>query len=205
MRIAFDVDGVFADMDDGLRRLQAVSKEESSAASSVERRRLWRSVRRIHNFWETLDEIEPGALSRLRRVSRERQWHVVFLTQRSQTAGDHAQLQTQRWLARHGFHDASVIIVPGARGKLARVLELDVVIDDVAGQCLDVKLESSARAYLIWRRDLAELPPGARRLGITVFNSVSSCLDDLEGLTATPLARIPRLLQSINLWSRPTD
>ena len=130
LRVAFDVDGVFADMEGALRRLAAASRGEALAVdpprhpaaapvelTTAERRQVWRCVRRTHNFWETLDELEPGALARLRAVSANGRWHVTFFTQRPPTAGDHAQLQTQRWLEHHGFTFPSVLVVPGSRGS----------------------------------------------------------------------------------------
>ena len=211
LRVAFDVDGVFADMEGALRALTevssgppAVSAPEGESfeadvpppAAPDTRRRAWRVARRTHNFWETLPELEPGALARLRAVSRDRRWHVVFLTQRPATLGDSAQLQTQRWLDRHGFTDPSVLVVPGARGQLARALHLDFVIDDVPSYCLDVKLESNAHTCLIWRNEDSMLPIGTRRLGITVFRSVGSCLDHLEASGPTR-NRFPRLVESL--------
>ncbi len=229
LRVAFDVDGVFADMEAALRTLtdaptdqaatpavepeaeassetksapEAIPDGESFATDELRpvapavRRRAWRIARRTHNFWDTLPELEPGALARLRAVSRAKHWHVVFLTQRPPTVGDSPQLQTQRWLSRHGFDDPSVLIVGGARGQLARALNLDYVIDDVPGYCLDVKLESNARACLIWRNEESLLPLGTRRLGITVFTSVAACLDQMEARRTTR-ARLPRLIEDL--------
>jgi hypothetical protein len=99
-------------------------------------------------------------------------------------------LQTQRWLDRHGFSHASVLVVPGSRGKLAAALNLDAVVDDVARYCLDVTEESRATPCLVWRRDESPLPPGVRRLGIEVFHSAGECLDYLvsRDVTVTTLA-----------------
>jgi hypothetical protein len=192
LRFAFDVDGVFADMEGALRGLAGSPDQPLSIAPpdrrnsapvdlhSADQRRIWRAARRTHNFWETLEELEPGALRRLRATSERLGWHVVFFTQRPRTEGDHPQLQTQRWLARHGFEHASVLVVPGARGKLSSVLNLDVVVDDVPDYCADVALESRARPCLVWRRAESDLPPGTRRLGIEVFTSVGACLESLE-------------------------
>ena len=75
-------------------KLQMTSRQE---------RRLWRHVEAIDNFWETLTEIEPGAVARLAAVATERKWEVLFLTKRPASAGATAQLQTQRWLEAKGF------------------------------------------------------------------------------------------------------
>src|SRR5581483_6410734 len=60
-----------------------------------QQRRLWRHVESIEDFWETLDEIEPGAIARLASLAADRRWEVVFLTKRPEGAGRTAQLQTQ--------------------------------------------------------------------------------------------------------------
>src|SRR5947209_11298416 len=126
LRIAFDLDGVLADMEAALvrhaesllgeeiaRGLQvgvAASQPDASsetaspddpsdtqdaqAASpgggaegtpsvarlhltSRQERRLWRHIATVENFWETLDETEPGIVARLARTAAERRWEIV--------------------------------------------------------------------------------------------------------------------------------
>ncbi len=154
---------------------------------------IWEAVRNTENFWETLQETEPGAIARLAQIARERRWEVVFITQRPSSAGDITQLQTQRWLIAHGFDLPNVYVIKGTRGKVAEALSLDVVVDDRPENCLDVKLESRARAILIWNGDPAGIPPNARKLGIEPVTGIGACLDLL---TATP-ARKPGLLDRL--------
>src|SRR5262245_61077164 len=94
-------------------------------------RRLWQAVGAIDDFWETLDEIEHGAVAAVARHARDRRWEVIFPTSRSRTAGSTTQLQTQRWLQRHGFELPSVFVVSDSRGTIAEALDLDVVVDDL--------------------------------------------------------------------------
>src|SRR3981081_4966046 len=68
-----------------------------------QQRRLWRHIATIENFWETLQEIEPGVVKRLAAVAARSRWEVIFLTKRPATAGRTAQRQAQR-------------SVPGERG-----------------------------------------------------------------------------------------
>jgi phosphoglycolate phosphatase-like HAD superfamily hydrolase len=145
---------------------------------------LWEAVRNTENFWESLAETEPGIIARLARLARERRWDVIFITQRPSSAGDTTQLQTQRWLVAHGFDMPSVYVIKGTRGKVADALSLDIVVDDRSENCLDVKLESRARAILVWNNDLAHLPPNARRLGIEPVTSLGACLDLLAEVPA---------------------
>lgn len=154
--------------------------ETSPASLSLTRRQerqLWDSVKRIENFWETLDETEPGIIKRLADTARARRWEVMFLTSRPRTAGDIVQVQSQRWLRAHGFEFPSLFVVSTSRGKIAAGLELDVVVDDRPENCLDIAIDSKARAILIWRGDQNAVPASARRLGIGGVNSVAACLD----------------------------
>ncbi len=65
--------------------------------TSRQQRRLWRHVESIDSFWESLQEIEPGAI---------------------------AQVQSQRWLESRGFPLPSVYVVQGSRGPLTSHLEV---------------------------------------------------------------------------------
>src|SRR4030095_621077 len=159
-----------------------VAQTPSAPLSARQQQMLWRAVRERQNFWETLDEIEPGALARLAGLVGDRKWEIIFLTSRPETKGDSAQLQSHRWLAAHGFPSPSVFVVHASRGKIAAALQLDVIIDDRPENCLDVAIDSAARAILVWRSDEDKVPTSARQLGIGAVSSIAECLDILEGL-----------------------
>src|ERR1700730_11689902 len=114
LRIAFDLDGVLADMEAELPRqseilfgppatpvpredVPAGTTPDAGAAdeaadgvagagshlgparlqlSTRQVRRLWRHVASIDGFWESLNEIEPGAVARLAALVAERRWEV---------------------------------------------------------------------------------------------------------------------------------
>jgi hypothetical protein len=141
---------------------------------------IWRRLSSTPGFWESLEEIESGAVARLADLVEEHRWEVLFITSRPPSAGHTVQRQTQRWLERHGFPLPSVFVVHGSRGRIAEALELDVVIDDRPENCLDVVLESKAAAVLVWRSSQAGVPVSARRLGISVAPSVFHCLKTIE-------------------------
>src|SRR5262245_62072308 len=168
--------------------------------STRQQRKLWHHVESIENFWQTLNETEPGIVARLASVATERRWEVIFLTKRPETAGATAQLQSQRWLESKGFRLPSVYVVKGSRGRIAASLGLDIVIDDRPENCLDVVVDSRARAILVWRDDEKLLPGAARRLGSGVVKSVGECLDILtkvdskEQESAGVVDRVKRLL-----------
>jgi hypothetical protein len=157
---------------------------ETLPLTSREQRRLWRHVETIENFWETLEEVEPGMVRRLATIATDRRWEVLFLTTRPSSAGATQQLQTQRWLASKGFVLPSVYVVRGSRGRIAAALDLDFVIDDRPDNCLDVVVDSKARAILVWREDEKQLPVTSRRMGIGVVKSFEECLDILAEIDA---------------------
>ena len=237
MRIAFDLDGVFADMEGALaREAKALfgTVEESETGSDIvesagsaragchaeaetaradrknelppvrlpitarQQRRLWKHVETIDNFWETLDEIEPGSLARLSALSASRQWEIIFLTRRPGSAGATAQVQSQRWLKAKGFAWPSVFVVQGSRGRIAAALALDLVVDDTPENCLDVVVDSKARSILVWRDEHNAPPIAAKRLGIGVVKSVEECLDILSQVDSSShegvVDRVKRLL-----------
>jgi hypothetical protein len=164
-----------------------------------QQRKLWAHVQSIEHFWTTLQECEPGCIARLAALAAERRWEIIFLTKRPETAGATAQVQSQRWLESKGFALPSVYVVQGSRGRIAAALDLDVVVDDRSENCLDVVVDSTARAILVWREDERELPAAAGRLGIGVANSVAQCLDILRQIDAASsqsgmVNRVRRLL-----------
>jgi hypothetical protein len=169
--------------------------------TSRQQRRLWRHVESIENFWEGLAELEPGVIERLARITSDRRWEIIFLTKRPETVGVTAQVQTQRWLESHGFRMPSVYVVQGSRGRIAAALGLDIVVDDRPENCLDVAVDSKARAILIWREGENQLPAAAQRLGIGVVKTVAECLDILTQIDSAAardepgvLTRVMRLL-----------
>jgi hypothetical protein len=251
LRIAFDLDGVLADMEAELvrqteilfgeamtRMLQEPARSGQEAASSTttsaggrgspgpaaepastpvadgaprlvrlrltgrQERRLWRHVQSIDGFWESLKEIEPGIVARLAALSAERRWEVIFLTKRPETAGAIAQVQTQRWLQARGFPLPSVFVVQGSRGRVAESLALDFVVDDRPENCLDVMVDSKARAILVWREDEKDLPVTVKRLGLGVVKSVDECLGILSKVDAANKARpglVDRMIRRLGL------
>lgn len=226
LRLGFDLDGVFADMElavvqqakrlfgQQLTRpagsatrhsmLNIVPEEASDDApvrhdvqlTARERRRLWHHVRSIDGFWESLDEIEPGSVARLAAIAAERRWEVIFLTGRPATAGATSQIQSQRWLEAKGFHLPSVFVVTASRGLIAAGLTLDIVVDDTPENCVDVAADSRARTIAIFRDREAEPPPVLKRMGIHLLHSVGECLDLLVEIDLS-LERHPGAMERV--------
>ncbi len=168
---------------------------------------VWRTLEAIENFWETLEELEPGSIGRLAQLADERRWEVIFITSRPRSRGRTIQRQSQRWLERCGFPLPSVYVVHGSRGRVADALALDVVVDDRPENCLDVVLESAAGSILVWRGQESGVPASARRMGIAVVPTIAACLDALAeaerpGHETRLLDRLRRVL---GLKTRPTS
>jgi len=200
-RVAFDMDGVLADLSSALaRHADALFGEDEAPAdpwrAAHRRRRLWNHVRSLEDFWETLDEIEDGGVARLAGLAGERRWETIFLTTRPETAGNPAQVQTHRWLTSKGFPYPSVCVVRGSRGALAAALELDAIVDDRPQNCVDVVSESRARAILVWPES-SDIPKIAvNRLRLDVAHGFEASLhllekiDDERQRSTSPIARL---------------
>ncbi len=233
MRIAFDLDGVLADLHTPFTRAVARLFPELDSSSiraadigasppdeeqvevheapptpaqpvpltSQQSDAVWRHLAGIENFWESLDEIEPGAIARISALAEERRWEVLFITSRPRSAGRTVQRQSQRWLESRGFVLPSVYVVHGSRGKVADALALDVVVDDRPDNCLDVVLESKAGALLVWR-GAAGVPGSARRLGIAVVPTVERVLEALVAAERGDGGFVDRLRRMFGLKTR---
>lgn len=190
LRIGVDLDGVLADMEGALARHASALFGRSAMPSSTDgtsvvsirsltmgqRKRLWRHVRGVEGFWESLDEVEPGTVAQLAALATKRRWEVLFLTRRHATAGATAQVQSQRWLQARGFSLPSVYVVKGSRGKIAEALGLDVIVDDTLENCLDVLADSKTRVVGVVRD--SGRPPGAfKHPAIQIARSSGECLN----------------------------
>ena len=207
LRVGVDLDGVLADLGSILqpaqdRPIETARADAPTDASSASGRfgsalgqmfdtahlqgapsDVWREVTATVNFWETLEEIESGVVRQLGELAETHRWETIFLTSRPATEGDTVQRQTQRWLAEKGFRLPSVFVTNGSRGRIAKALALDVVVDDNPENCLDVLAESSARPILVWRGATDRVPVGVRRLGVGSVSTMVECLAMLESLT----------------------
>ena len=167
-----------------------------------ERGELWSYVAGINGFWESLQEIEEGAVSRLATLAAERRWDIIFLTKRPTTAGVTAQLQSQRWLEAKGFRLPSVFVVSGSRGRIAAALGLDIVVDDTPENCIDVASDSKALTVAVFRNREAPVPAALQDMGVHVVGSTSEGLDLLvaidSGVAHEPGA-MERVLRTLGL------
>ncbi len=151
-----------------------------------ERRRrqiVWHAIETTENFWTTLAPLEPDVVRHIAETAARHRWEVFFITQRPETLGETAQRQTQRWLAAQGFDLPSVVVTRGARGKLARALGLDYLVDDTAKNCVDVVADAKARVLLVDRSGDPRVAGNARKLGVAVVASAGKALDVLERAT----------------------
>jgi hypothetical protein len=203
LRIAFDLDGVVADLDAACAAVEqrlfgpeGAGRGEAGAGGERRWRHTWREIVATPEFWSTLAPVEPGAIARLNELSLQHGWEIYFLTHRPMTAGASAQRQTQRWLAAQGFEHPSVIVVEGSKGKVAAALELHYLIDDSPKNCMDVLSDSRSRPVLMLRDGDVRVAERARSLGMIVVTSLEDCFGVL--LEHEAGRRRPRLLDRLS-------
>lgn len=170
-----------------------------------ERRQLWRRVRAIDGFWESLQETEPGIVARLGALAAERRWEIIFLTRRPATAGATSQVQSQRWLDARGFRLPSVYVVTASRGLIAAALMLDIVVDDTPENCVDVASDSKARTIAIFRNTDAPPPHALKALGIHLVRSTEECLNllvEIDSSLRQQPGAIERVMRTLGLKQR---
>jgi hypothetical protein len=206
LRVAIDLDGTVADLSKAMHvvaaryfgeaRMRPSAKDAAPADATPADRpslqdlglrpseldALWTEVLRTKNFWTTLDETEPGIVARIAALADERRWDVLFITTRPTATGATTQVQSQRWLSAHGFTNPSVYVVKGSRGRVAAALELDAVVDDRPDNCLDVALESKAKAVIVWPESLEMLNAVVTRNEVIVARSIGAAIDELVEL-----------------------
>lgn len=221
LRIAVDLDGTVADLSAAMHGVAmerfasggGAPTDEPGSSDAMGRPKLrdlaltsrqldvlWAAALETRNFWTSLEETDPGAVARLATLAAERRWDVIFITTRPAAAGATTQVQSQEWLEARGFPRPSVYVVKGSRGKIADALQLDVVVDDRPENCLDVVVESSARAVLVWPGSQAGLPPGVLRHDVTIVPAMSAALDALVGLDRARRGGVGRSIR--RLFSR---
>lgn len=185
--------------DDGLLR-------QELHLTANERGQLWGHVSEIDGFWESLDEIEPGTVTRLATLVIEKRWEIIFLTKRPATAGATAQIQSQRWLEAKGFRLPSVYVVTGSRGLIAVALRLDIVVDDTLENCVDVAADSKARTIVVLRNQETLLPATLKKMSIHLARSTDEALNllvDIDSGVERQPGATERVMQTLNL-KQPT-
>lgn len=218
LRVAIDLDGTVADLSramydvavaKGFRASRGGAAEPTPASppdrpmltdlalQPSELEALWNHVLRIKDFWATLEETEAGVVARISALAADRRWDVLFITTRPTAAGATTQVQSQQWLSARGFAMPSVYVVKGPRGKVAAALHLDAVVDDRPENCLDVAIESNARAVLVWPGSREVLGPGPARRGVLVTSSTGAALDELMAMDRPRRGGIGRSLKRL--------
>lgn len=86
---------------------------------------VWTRIKGDTTFWASLEAL-PGADNFLERLDNSNH-EVYFITDRP---GIGPQVQTQYWLAQHGYWGPNVIISRKGKGVVCDALSLEVYIDD---------------------------------------------------------------------------
>ena len=109
---------------------------------------VWESIKADPKFWQNLPPYTDTKAS-LAYLSTLRSNHdIYFVTSR---VGIKCKLQTERWLRRYGFDDATVLI-SSQKGAVAGSLNCDAYVDDRWENALDVMLASPrTKSFLLVR------------------------------------------------------
>lgn len=186
-------DDLDAALQDDKARLKAEHEE------SRRRRLIWDAVRRTDDFWMQLPPVEEGALARLYDAAVARNWEVYFTTQRPISAGRSVQAQSQAWLAEQGFPGACVLALRRSRGRIAHLLDLDFLIDDLAQNCVDVLADSRCRPLLMSREPDPAAEESARNLGIAVVRSMDDAIAHICAPAEPPRGGWARAMKALRL------
>ena len=196
MRIAFGLDGVLADVEQALDRLAVqIFETKPSSMSLVQYRLLWRVVHASENFWEHLDEIEPGTVADLASIASKRRWEVIFLVRRIPTAGWTRQVQSQHWLVANGFDLPSVYTVDHSLAVITPALDLDIVVDSP----FEHRFEAADRAFAERYGDPQPEQAAAQQSEVKSIESVHECLRRLCDLDDEQMSWRKRFARK--LWS----
>lgn len=148
--IGVDVDGVLADFMHGVRAivkrhfkhhadidmvLQTTFGLDSIGLTDEEQQIIWDEIHETPNFWAHLPSL-PGT-SLLKPIFET--YDVHFITNRFETGGIPADVQTAMWLKEHFHIDAIGHVHPSSDKSVeARKLGLDYMIDDKPSNLTDV-------------------------------------------------------------------
>lgn len=213
LRIGLDVDGVVADFRSAFHetakrclRHDIEEPDDPKSSQALEQRdirKVWDYVAKTPNWWVELKPYEPEQITRLHELVRSGGWELFFLTNRPPSAGDTVQYQTQWWLERQGFYMPSVLTVPGSRGEVANALRLDIVVDDLAMNCVEVVSASAAKAMMLMRQGDEAARKHATDRGIGVVATLEEAVSVLERLNERLPGRRGRLLRLSDWFNGP--
>ena len=200
MRIAFGLDGVLADVEQALDKLAIqVFETKPSSMSPEQHRLLWRVVHASENFWEHLDEIEPGTVAELASIASKRRWEVIFLVRRIPTAGWPPQVQSQHWLVANGFERPSVYVVNRALATIIPALDLDIVVDSP----FEYRFEAADRAFAERYGGPQPEQAVAQQSEVKSIESVHECLRRLCDLDDEQMSWRKRFARRLRSPERP--
>lgn len=193
MVLGVDVDGVLADFNTSfIERIVAVTGvdlfpprpfdiplwhyPEHYGYSVKDMNNVWDSVRADPTFWVNLPPYPDTGKSLVYLSGLRRNHDIYFVTAR---VGVRCKLQTERWLRKHGFDDATVLIT-GHKGVIAGALGFGAYIDDnLVNVASMVEQRRPCQTYLLvrpWNR------MGILAEGIIEVSAVVGFADSLLGV-----------------------
>ena len=177
LKIGFDIDGVLADFNDHfIKVLVAVTGKdlfpprpfdipcwnypEHYGYTREDTSLVWQFITSDPKFWASLPPY--FAAYEQRDLIKGLWFHdVYFITSR---VGAMCKAQTEVWLQENGFWQGQpTVLISGAKGMLAKALNLDFYLDDKWENVADVQVQQpTCQVFLLdrpWNRCATELDP----------------------------------------------
>lgn len=132
------------------RNLRPVDWEWSNYGLSREHQdAVWKKISGIYNFWETLYREEGASFFSMKKLAKDKDIELFFITARKPTLGRSVQHQCARWLDAMFSLQYPTVIVDSNKGPIAAALKLDYFIDDRPKNCLEImEAVPSCEVYL---------------------------------------------------------
>jgi uncharacterized HAD superfamily protein len=115
-----------------------LSKEQIAAT--------WQRTLNTKNFHLSLPRY--SSTLDLKKLKSNKDFQLYFISTRLETVGLPADVQSIKWLQNKYEIDCPTVLLVGAKGPIAKALELDAFIDDKPETCLDVWEATNCRVYL---------------------------------------------------------
>lgn len=107
----------------------------------------WDSIRSTHNFWTTLEPIQPNQFFYMRdRIMNEPYINTYFITAREPSVGLSIAKQSIEWLESNGWKNPQVLEIQ-KKGPAIQALGISHFIDDKTENILSAIAESDAYTY----------------------------------------------------------
>ena len=198
MKLAFDIDGIFADFNTSMidRTIKVTGRDlfperpfdipcwdypQHYGYTEAEVSAVWNDIVKDNKFWQMLFPYDGTIvfLDELRGRALANHDDVYFITSRP---GIDAKRQTERWLRACGWSDTPTVLISSRKGHACRAVDADFYIDDKPDNLFDVRCETPKTVTMLlnqpWNVKAATL------LGVTRCSTLMETLPVIDSLRA---------------------